>query len=308
MKVLDLFAGSGGFTTAAEQAGHRVVACINHWQAAVDSHAANHPGARHVCQDAGLVDPRDMPAHDVMTASPSCQGHTPARGVDRPRHDASRATAWCVVNFAEVCRPRWVIVENVTQLLTWSLYRHWRGALTDLGYRIGESILNARDFGVAQERERVFVVCELGGKVPFRIEAPLTRPVNARSVIDFESGIWTPVDGHCANTVARVARGREAFGSRFVFPYYKSGSGLTGRSLDRPIGTITTRARWGVVDAGRMRMISIDETRDFMGFDRGYRLLGNLAEQNQMLGNAVVPAVARAAIEQSIGVGTAAAA
>jgi DNA (cytosine-5)-methyltransferase 1 len=303
MKVLDLFAGSGGFTTAATQAGHTVVACVNHWPRAVETHAANHPGTMHVCQDAGLVDPRDMPAHDAMTASPSCQGHTPARGVDRPRHDASRATAWCVVNFAEICRPRWIYVENVVPFMSWTLYRHWRAALTDLGYRIGESVLNAREFGVAQDRERVFVVCELRGKTPVRIESPKLAPVPASRVIDFASGAWSPIVGHAAKTVARAKRGRADFGERYLMPYYKSGSGLTGRSLERPIGTITTKPRWALVDGDRMRLLTLDETRVFMGFAPGYRLLGTIADQNQLLGNAVVPAVARAAIEQTVGVG-----
>ncbi len=75
-------------------------------------------------------------------------------------------------------------------------------------------------------------------------------------------------------------------------PYYGSGSGLTGRSLGRPIGTITTKARWGIVDGDRMRMTSIPENRAFMGFPVGYQLPAGIAEANFMLGNAVAPPVA----------------
>lgn len=49
------------------------------------------------------------------------------------------------------------------------------------------------------------------------------------------------------------------FGERFVMSYYGFGSDLTGRSLDRPIGTITTLDRWAVVDGDRMRMITANE-------------------------------------------------
>ena len=60
--------------------------------------------------------PRDLPQHDLLISSPACQGHTQARGTDKPHHDASRATAWCVVNIAEVTRPATLVVENVPGL------------------------------------------------------------------------------------------------------------------------------------------------------------------------------------------------
>lgn len=49
--------------------------------------------------------------------------------------------------------------------------------------------------------------------------------------------------GRTASTLLRVENGWKRFGERFVMPYYGSGSGLTGRSLNRPIGTITTLDR-----------------------------------------------------------------
>ncbi|MFD2271784.1 DNA cytosine methyltransferase [Undibacterium arcticum] len=51
MNAIDLFAGAGGFSTGAQMAGCNVVWAANHWQQAVDTHAANHPDAQHVCQD-----------------------------------------------------------------------------------------------------------------------------------------------------------------------------------------------------------------------------------------------------------------
>jgi len=64
----------------------------------------------------------------------------------------------------------------------------------------------------------------------------------------------------------RVANGRRSCGDRFIVPYYGSGSGTTGRSLDRPLGTITTLDRWAPVDGDRMRMLRADECRAAMDF------------------------------------------
>ncbi|WP_419606333.1 DNA cytosine methyltransferase, partial [Thiolapillus sp.] len=111
MRVIDLFAGAGGFSTGATMAGARVVWAANHWRSAVIIHKANHPDAVHVCQDLHQADWSQVPEHDVMLASPSCQGHSHARGKDRPHHDASRSTAWAVVSAVEHHRPPFVVIE-----------------------------------------------------------------------------------------------------------------------------------------------------------------------------------------------------
>ena len=66
-----------------------------------------------------------------------------------------------------------------------------------------------------------------------------------------------------------------------------------GRSLDRPIGTITTRDRWAIVDGDRMRMLSAHECRAAMGFPADYILPDQHRLAVHMLGNAVCPPVAR---------------
>ena len=114
-------------------------------------------------------------------------------------------------------------------------------------------------------------------------------------MLDFADGSWSPLrrNGRSEATLNRAANGRRRFGDRFVMPFYGSGSGLTGRSLDRPIGTITTLARWAPVDGERMRMLTTAENREGMGFPAGYRLPSTQRLALQLLGNAVSPPVAR---------------
>jgi DNA (cytosine-5)-methyltransferase 1 len=76
VKAVDLFAGWGGFTLGANQAGLDVVYAANHWQTAVDVHERNHPNAVHACQDLRQADWSALPAYDVLLASPACQGHS----------------------------------------------------------------------------------------------------------------------------------------------------------------------------------------------------------------------------------------
>ncbi len=298
MKAIDLFAGAGGFTEGARQAGVHVVWAANHWPAAVATHAANHPETAHACQDLHQADWRKVPRHDLMMASPCCQGHTRARGKDAPHHDASRSTAWAVVSAAEYHRPSVVLVENVPEFQQWTLYPAWAVAMAALGYTLAPHIIDAADLGVPQHRERLVIVCTRSA-TPLRLALPKLPHRPASEIIDFNAGRWRPVaaPGRAEATLARVARGRARYGERFVIPYYGSGSGLTGRSLERPIGTITTLARWAVVDGDRMRMLTVEETRAAMSFPAGYRLPAQQRQATMMLGNAVPPLMARAVIE-----------
>lgn len=89
MKAIDLFSGFGGSSTGASMAGIDVVWAGNHWQEAVGIHALNHPSSQHVCQDLHQADWSSVPAHDLLIASPCCQGHSKARGKKSGKRRAS---------------------------------------------------------------------------------------------------------------------------------------------------------------------------------------------------------------------------
>lgn len=293
MIAVDLFAGAGGFSEAARLAGVKVVYAANHWALAVLYHNRNHPGARHECQDLHQADWREVPAHDVQLASPACQGHSRARGKERPQHDAQRATAWAVVSCAEYHRSQFIVVENVPEFRTWLLYPTWCDAMRRLGYAVAAHCLDAADFGVPQHRERLFLICSRS-RHPLQLRLPKRQHRPIGEVIEWQSHPWTPINrpGRSPATLRRIAAGRLAFGHRFVAPYYGSGSGLTGRSIHRPIGTITTCDRWAVIDGERMRMLQVSEAKAAMGFRADYVLPATKRAAMHLLGNAVCPPVA----------------
>ncbi len=290
--AIDLFAGLGGWSTGARLAGVDVLWAANHWPAAVEWHSANHPDTIHVCQDLHQANWEAVPAHDLLLASPCCQGHSKARGKGsgNPQHDASRSTAWAVVSALEFHRPEAAAVENVPEFTRWALYPAWQQAINALGYQIAPHVVDCADLGVPQNRERLFLILTRS-RAPLFLDLPKREHVPAESFIDFGAGRWSPVDkpGRAAATLARVASGRQQHGERFVMPYYKSGSGLTGRSLQRPIGTITTRDRWAVVDGARMRMLTADETLRAMSFPADTKRPDNHRLTVHMAGNAVPP-------------------
>ncbi|BEM96475.1 MULTISPECIES: DNA cytosine methyltransferase [Serratia] len=290
IKASDLFAGLGGSSTGAKMAGAEVVWAGNHWPAAVEAHKANHPDAIHVCQDLHQADWSLMPKHDLMMASPCCQGHSKARGkkAGNPQHDASRSTAWAVVSAAEYHRMPKIIIENVPEFLQWELYPAWEAAMQALGYSLAPHIVDCADLGVPQNRVRLFIICTRS-KNPLFLKLPKMPHVPASTFIDFDAGKWQPIEkpGRAVATLERVKNGRAQFGDRFLFSYY--GNTKTGRSLSRPIGTITTRDRWAVVDGDRMRILTRDENMLAMTFPEDYIKPPSHKLCVHMGGNAVPP-------------------
>ena len=136
--------GFGGLTRGIEMAGFTTIMAANHNRYKVEVHEANHPHAEHWIAD--LVDPessnyhsaRDLPAGDFLVAGVSCTNHSQANTVkayrqamtlfdlDDPEFEArvtrserDRATANCVLHYAERHHPRLILIECTTELASW---------------------------------------------------------------------------------------------------------------------------------------------------------------------------------------------
>lgn len=288
--AIDLFAGYGGNSEGAELAGLRVLWAANHNKQAVYYYRLNHPSVNAKCQDLRQQNWTLLPEHWLGMASPCCQGHTNARGKDRPHHDESRMSAFAVVDYLECNRPPVFLNENVPEFQRWPLFSFWRGAIEALGYSLTLVVRDAADHGIPQHRVRLFIVgVRDRHPLPLRFTDRPHRPV--REIIDWDGGRWSKVDkpGRSPKTLARVKRGREQFGDTIVMPYYSNGSGLTGRSIDRPLGTVTTRERWAIVRGDEMRMFTRHEYRRAMSFDDNAELPASNRDACLLLGNATCP-------------------
>ncbi|GAA4828355.1 DNA cytosine methyltransferase [Saccharopolyspora rosea] len=178
LTLTDLFCGAGGSALGATAVpGIELRMAANHWQTAVDSHAANFPHADHDCADISQVDPRRYPSTDLLWASPECTNHSIAQGRKRfaqpdlfgetlppEAAERSRATMWDVPRFAEHHRYRAVVVENVVDAARWQLWPAWLHAMHCLGYRHQVVYLNSMHAPAVaaprapQSRDRLYVV------------------------------------------------------------------------------------------------------------------------------------------------------
>lgn len=288
--AVDLFAGAGGFTTGARLAGVRVLACGNHWRDAIDVHRLNHPDVEHICANLLELDMRRLPAHDLLLASPACQGFSEAsQPRRRPKHEADRNTCWAVVCAAEAHRPRTILIENVPALRRWTLFPVWKAAFETLGYTLREHVFDTADFGVPQERKRLIITARLGEALDLRSPALPRRPF-APLVDDDERDGWARVADKPAGVQLRAARARaRGLGDRFLLHYSRDNA---GRDLARPIGTVTTKLQWALVDRRWVRMLNREEHRRAMGFPDDYHLPAGKSLAVRMLGNAIPPGFA----------------
>jgi DNA (cytosine-5)-methyltransferase 1 len=160
MKAIEMFAGIGGFHIGLERAGIEVI-----WANDIEPKACaiyrRHFGHDSiVCGD--IRELKDsIPRHDVLTAGFPCQPFS-AAGKKMGVHDQVRGTLFAeIVDILEKVRPDFFILENVKRLITMEDGQHFRTilvALTNAGYLIEWRLLNSKNFGLAQNRERVFVV------------------------------------------------------------------------------------------------------------------------------------------------------
>lgn len=170
-------------------------------------------------------------------------------------------------------------------------------ALAALGYSLEEHILNAAEWGVPQERVRLIITGRRGARA-VQLRTPNVPGASADSIIDWGAGTWGSTECRAKRTMDVIADGRRRGWSRFLVPYFSQGSGLRARSVERPIGTLTTRDRYGIVDGNRYRMLSVVEAQRAMSFPDGYLLTGTGVERKAMLGNAVPPELARRIVGQ----------
>jgi DNA-cytosine methyltransferase len=116
--------------------------------------------------DATTITPTDLPDFDLLVGGFPCQAFSIAG--KRKGFDDTRGTLFFdIARILAEKRPRHLVLENVKGLLSHDQGKTFQtilGVLADLGYRVEWQVLNSKDFGVPQNRERVYIVGHLGGK------------------------------------------------------------------------------------------------------------------------------------------------
>lgn len=198
-KAIDLFAGVGGIRLGFEEAfGHSNVDTVfasEFEPYAVKTYAANFNGPAEglpassdhllMCDtpkiygDITKIDERDIPSFDICLAGFPCQAFSIAgrkKGFDDDYKGMSRGTLFFeVVRICEYHRPKVIFCENVKGLTMHDKGRTFeviKGTLEEMHYKVFYKVLNSKNFGVPQNRERIYIVAFRSDVAPDSFEFP----------------------------------------------------------------------------------------------------------------------------------------
>lgn len=184
--IIDNFAGGGGASTGIELAlGRRVDIAINHDPEAVAMHTANHPETKHYCESVWEIDPREVTQGrpvGLVWLSPDCKHFSKAKG-GKPVEKKIRGLAWVALRWADVVRPRVIMLENVEEFRTWGPlvvdgegkarpcpknkgreFNAFCNAFRRQGYQVEHRELRACDYGTPTIRKRLFLIARRDGQ------------------------------------------------------------------------------------------------------------------------------------------------
>lgn len=299
---VDLFCGGGFGARGAVMGGGVPLLGLDAWDLATQTYQANFPKADIITDKIENVDIASLGKKyrpDVLLTSPECTSHSIARGA-KPGSEQSKETAMGIVPWIESMEPRWVIVENVNRMKKWNRHDELVGNIEKFGYTVSDLYLNAADFGGAQARKRMFLVCDREGTSVTEEQLVTLRshkPKSAKDIIDWnETYKSTPLrkENRAAATLERADRAIAALGTNvpFIIVYYGSDYAGGWQTIDAPLRTVTTIDRFGLVtwrgNTPYLRMLQPSELLKAMGAGDDHELpYGSRREKVKLCGNGV---------------------
>ncbi len=282
--VLDLFAGAGGLSLGFEAAGFTTLgqeinsdACLTY----------NH-NLKGKCVQERISVSNSFPKADVIIGGPPCQPFSVLGnrlGIEDDRNGFP-----AVIQAIKQVKPRIFLLENVKGLVgSHSTYfQTVLRSLRNLKYNVAFQVINAKDYGVPQNRERVLII---GSKIPYAFPKKRTLSVNA---------------GYAINDILpKMNRGAKLLTKKmdqYIARYEKASKCVTPRDLNlsRPARTLTCRNLSGFtgdmhrikMKNGRRRRLSIREAARLQSFPDWFEFFGTEASQLVQIGNAVPPLLA----------------
>lgn len=187
VKIVDLFAGIGGIRLGVEQA-FGSIDCV--FTSEIDKHAVTTYKANfkdgHVFGDIKQIDENDVPDHDVLLAGFPCQPFSQA-GLKKGFTDTRGTLFFDIERILIAKQPKAFLLENVKQLKGHDKGRTFQTIIEHLnkaGYKVFYEILKARDFGLPQNRERIYIVGFLDHSINFEFPKPTNLPTRVGDILD----------------------------------------------------------------------------------------------------------------------------
>lgn len=310
---IDLFAGIGGFRIALQQLGGKCVFSSEynpHAQRAYELNFGEVPFG-----DITKFNLDKIPHHDVLCAGFPCQPFS-ISGKMKGFEDTRGTLIYYVFKIIEQQQPKVVFLENVKHLVHHNKKRTLSTIvqhLEELGYRVSQKVLNAKDFGVPQNRERIILVCHKErtfdfGPIKYQPSGTLEDILEQKGDFEFidepytvlpdpkkqESGL---IFAGYRNKKIRVAGVRP--GTEHLSRVHKQPNRIYSSKGTHPaLPSQESSGRFWILHEGKVRKLTIRECYRIMGFPEAFKFINNRGELYRQIGNSVCVPMIRAIGEE----------
>lgn len=315
-KSIELFAGAGGLALGLEQAGFSHIGLIEWDKAATDTLKLNRPNWNVLCGDVEIVASENLEEEfnikkgqlDLLSGGAPCQSFSYA-GKRLGLNDVRGTMFYHYATFLHKLQPKMFLFENVKGLLTHDNKKTYQTILNifeDEGYTTFHKVLNAKDYGVPQKRERLITIGirnDLKDKISFNFPKeheykPVLRDIKmdinpskdeCATYSQYKKEIFSlvPPGGYWRDIDPMIAK-------EYMKSCWDMGGGRTGilrrLSLDEPSLTVLTSPQMKQTDRCHpieVRPFSYRENARIQTFPDDWQFCGKLSEKYKQIGNAV---------------------
>ena len=297
-RFIDLFAGIGGIRIPFEELGGNCVFSSEWDKYSQITYEANFGETPH--GDITKINEKDIPKHDLLVGGFPCQAFSQA-GLKKGFQDTRGTLFFDIARILKFHKPKAFLLENVKHLKghdNGKTFKTIMNVLRDIGYQTIEyKVLNARDFGVPQNRERIFIFGYIDF-VFFEFPTPSNVTTKVGDILDDDVPDKYTISDKMWNSAIRRKENNRKRGYGFGFSLFNKDSAYTS--------TISARYYkdgseiWINQEPKNPRMITPNEARKLQGFPEGFQIPVSNVQAYKQFGNSVSVPVIRAIAKQIV--------
>jgi len=305
-KFIDLFAGIGGFRTGFEKNNCQCV-----FSSEIDTHAQEMYTLNYkdsVYSDITKKNELDIPKHDILLAGFPCQPFSIA-GEKKGFNDTRGTLFFDIERILKAKKPKAIVLENVKHFKNHdngNTLKVVLNALETLGYTTSWKVLNAKDFGVPQNRERTIIVGSLNGIKFDYSQLEKKEPIYIKDILEEDNEDFEYLEENEYTLIEKTKR--QASG--LIFSGYRNKKIRTNGTRPNTLhlsrvhkqpnriyssqGTHPTLSsqesagRYFIYHHGRVRKLTIKECYRLMGFSDDFKHIGSKGKLYNRIGNSIV--------------------